>query len=184
MKTLRENAIRKLAADLPFADIGVFSPALLHARQEIRDLCDPAVCPNYGTNWLCPPGAPELSVCENILHGYETAVCLLTKKEPIPPTFTKEDYEQAALAHNRNLYELSARFASCGYSSLILTTGSCEKCAVCAYPSPCRFPDRCRESFCGFGLNAEEVCSLFPCDYAFVPGKLIYVGLILIRKNP
>ena len=149
----------------------------VRAKDEIRAICGNGMCQNYGTNWLCPPGAPSTDECRATVSSYSGAFVLLSKKA----IDENCDFEREMREHNAKIYAFCELLKGVSSERLILSTGACELCSECAYPEKCRHPDRHRESLCAFGIDAGELCAAFGIDYRFVRNELNLVGVVLVK---
>ena len=168
-----------LARSLGFTTAVEVFPELLVSRPAIRALCAPETCPNYGTNWICPPGSGSLEdLAGNVAathHGL-----LVESFHADVDTGDPQLLETLNAAQVARLTELATHVRRKHPAALVLTTGGCHRCDTCTYPdAPCRFPAQRQGSLSAYGIDVGDLCSKAGVPYAFVPGKLHLVSVIL-----
>ena len=62
---------------------------------------------------------------------------------------------------------------------LCLGSGGCRICRECAYPEPCRFPDKACSSMEGYGLFVTQVCRDNHCAYSHWEKTITYTACVL-----
>ena len=70
--------IAKEAKTLGFDTAAPFDPAVLEARQDIRDMCNADKCMIFGKNWGCPPHCGSVEECQQKMHSYSNGILLQT----------------------------------------------------------------------------------------------------------
>ena len=63
--------------------------------------------------------------------------------------------------------------------ALCLGAGGCRICAKCAYPEPCRFPEKACSSMEGYGLFVTQVCKDNQVPYYHGEKTIAYTSCIL-----
>ena len=63
--------------------------------------------------------------------------------------------------------------------SLCLGAGGCTYCKTCAYPEPCRFPDKAFSSMEGYGLFVTQVCKDSGLPYYYGEKTITYTACAL-----
>ena len=146
----------------------------------LRALCTPEKCSAYGTSWVCPPGCGEFSECAARLVQYTCGLVVQTRYEPVDTgdfSLTKK----LAAEHNRRLMLLRDRIGERYRDALPLSTGSCEQCESCTYPTaPCRKPGRRRGALSACGVDVAALCAAAGLSYAFQSGVLCCVACVLV----
>lgn len=74
------------------------------------------------------------------------------------------------------------RRAGLAPEALCLGSGGCRLCKSCAYPAPCRFPDRSCASMEGYGLFVTRVCRDCGVPYHHGERTITYTTCILWGK--
>ena len=163
------------AMSLGFAEAVEFSADLLIPYERIRALCTPDKCPNYGVSWHCPPYCGTLEALGNNLRNYSRA-WLLTSRYAMPCGVTPQETQRLSMVHTDRLM----KFASDDPDALLLTVGGCHRCEKCTCPdAPCRFPLPHVGSVSAHGIDVTELCRKLNIPFAFEPGKVVFVGLML-----
>ena len=62
---------------------------------------------------------------------------------------------------------------------LMLGAGGCRICGQCAYPKPCRFPEKAISSMEAYGLFVTQVCRDNNLKYYYGPRTITYTGCVL-----
>ena len=60
-----------------------------------------------------------------------------------------------------------------------LGAGGCTVCKSCAYPEPCRFPEKAFSSMEGYGMLVSDVCTANNVPYYHGENTIAYVGCYL-----
>ena len=151
---------------------------LVIPENRIRDLCNPEQCRAYGTNWVCPPGCGELSALRESLKQYSQALVLQCRTEGVDTADLKKMAELSACNAARVL-QLREQIGESYPNVLSLSTGGCTECEACAWPEPCRKPEKKRGSLSGYGIDVGALCSAAGMEFAFVPDVLTLVACLL-----
>ncbi len=168
----------RLAVDAGFTAAVPADPALLQPRQDVRDMCAQDRCGAYGKNWTCPPHCGELSQCAERLRAYRHGILAQTVGKTEKPIDTKA-YARAERQHLSRFHALAARLRQEYPDALCLGAGGCRICSRCAWPEPCRFPDRACSSMEGYGLLVSQVCRDCGAAYYHGPHTVTYTALFL-----
>lgn len=83
---------------------------------------------------------------------------LLQTTGHLKTTFDSKMYQLTGERHQRNFSSFSDLIRKTYPDSLCLGAGPCQVCKTCAYPNPCRFPDRALSSMEAYGLFVIHVC--------------------------
>jgi len=167
------------ARKMGFTAAEPFSARQLSCRPEIRLLCAPDKCTSYGTNWICPPGCGELPACAARLARYERGLLIVSRYDRVDgKNFAA--LRRLAEEYNRRLLKLRDLVRADIPEALLLSTGGCDWCPECTYPSaPCRKPELLRGALSAYGIDVAELCASAGVEYAVVPDRLYYVSCIL-----
>ena len=168
------------ALKLGFTAAAPFDASQLVCRPEIRTLCAPDKCTDYGKNWICPPGCGELPECAARLAKYRCGLLVQSKYEHID-TNDFPLMKKIAVEHNRRLRLIKDEIAKKYPNAYLLSTGGCELCETCTYPdAPCRKPEFLRGALSGYGIDVADLCAAAGLEYAFTPGTLRYMACVLV----
>lgn len=141
-------------------EIGVCEYAFLRQSDimysvRLRDNCE-MFCPNFNTNWSCPPNTG--SIDENIAKCQRYQYGLLVSGYPLLDEELIQNSNEPLFVLSRR--HMNARYlelgkqleAMSGNPALILRT-FCVLCKKCAYPEPCRFPEKSSRSVESHGIQ-------------------------------
>ncbi|NPV26082.1 MAG: DUF2284 domain-containing protein [Firmicutes bacterium] len=168
------------ALALGFTAAVPFNCSIMECKPEIRALCTPQKCQNYGKSWVCPPGCGDLEMCAEQISRFKRGI-LLQSKSILEDSSDHELMVQLVERHNQRLEEFCAFIRSEHSDVLLLSTGGCGLCECCTYPdASCRKPEERKGSLSAFGIDVGELCKRAGLDYTFVSGTLILVGCVLI----
>lgn len=166
------------AKELGFDTVAVFDPAILVARQDIRDMCNADKCMIFGKNWGCPPHCGTVAECQQKMHGYKNAILLQTTGHMTKAVDSK-CYRETEQRHLKNFYALAELAQEAYPDALCLGAGGCRICKKCAWPEPCRFPEKAVSSMEGYGLFVTQVCRDVGVPYHYGERTITYSACIL-----
>ena len=78
---------------------------------------------------------------------------LLQTVGALEKTIDTKGYRQAEQRHLRQFHAFAERIQEVYPDALCLGAGGCRICRKCAYPDPCRFPEKACPSMEGYGIN-------------------------------
>ena len=151
-----ENWIKK-AIGLGFDEAAVLDVATLQPRADVRAMCAADKCGAYGRNWTCPPHCGTLDDCAARIGGYSRGILLQTV-EKLKKTIDTKGYRRAEERHLRQFRAFAESIREMYPTALCLGAGGCRICPKCAFPDPCRFPEKAYPSMEGYGLFVTQVC--------------------------
>ncbi len=166
------------AAEVGFTCAIPLDPSLLQAQDHVRSMCEADKCRAYGKNWTCPPHCGTLAACEAGMHQFRYGILLQTVGQ-LSKDIDSRGYREAEQRH------LDAFSRFCGAirreypDALCLGTGGCRICKVCAYPAPCRFPEKAVSSMEAYGLFVTQVCQDCGASYYHGPRTITYTACVL-----
>ena len=178
MREILERALRGRAfeyAVIPTAEI-VFSPDLIQA-------CEANVCGNYNKCWTCPPAIGSIETQKEKITGYDSALVFTTKSD-LEDSFDYEGMMKAEERHKKFTAEMHEKF---GRTNLVYGAGSCTVCrasgaaGTCAYPAPCRFPEKIYPSIEAAGINVTELSRAGGLHYNNGENTVTYFSMILFN---
>lgn len=170
-----------LIAPYPVCQYAVLPASDIPFSEKVRHICR-TECPRYGKSWSCPPAVGEISACKKRCLQYENALVFTTMAEVSDAAVleetlaTRAQHEEVARALVR---ELQNRGAAC----LPLSGESCQICENCAYPEPCRFPERAIPCVESYGILVTEIAE--KCGIAFYQDThtVTWFGLIFFSMK-
>ena len=177
MSDLTERYL-SLAEDCGFDHASPLDVSTLQVETWVRDTCAEDKCHAYNHNWTCPPACGTLEECEAEMRKYEHGVLLQVtgrqEKRIDVKCYaeTEERLRDALLAFTKRIRE---DHPDC----LVLGAGGCRICPQCAYPEPCRFPDKAMSSMEAYGLFVTRVCKDNGIPYHYGPKTITYTACVL-----
>ena len=181
--TFDRDALRRAVEDAGFDCVGAVSAADLQVRDEVRDMCASGKCHMYGRNWGCPPACGELDEWRATLAGCGEGFVFQTVME-LEDEFDGETMMEAEAVHKRRTEALADALAAAGVypdGCRVLAAGTCTRCRPCAYPAPCRFPDRRLVSMEAAGLLVTDASNAAGVPYNHGKLTMAYTGCALLR---
>lgn len=169
----------KAAKEVGFDTAAEIDVATLQPMEMVRDACQADRCRAYGHNWTCPPECGTLEECGERMHGYHSAILLQTIGR-LQKAVDTHGYMAAEQRHREQIEAFAALVRKEYPKALILGSGGCRICETCAYPEPCRFPDRRTSSMEAYGLFVTQVCRDNGVEYYYGPKTIAYVGCVLL----
>ena len=151
-----ENWIKK-AIGLGFDEATALDVATLQPRADVRAMCAEDKCGAYGRNWTCPPHCGTLDDCTARIGGYSRGILLQTVGK-LEKTIDTKGYRRAEERHLRQFRAFAESIREMYPTALCLGAGGCRICPKCAFPDPCRFPEKAYPSMEGYGLFVTQVC--------------------------
>jgi predicted metal-binding protein len=173
--------LAEIALKCGFTCVRPLDPQKIRVRQEVREACAENKCGYYGNNWACPPACGELSDCADRIHGYESGIIMQTTGR-LADEFDWDGMLRLGEEHAARVSAFSDAVLPCYPRSLVLGAGGCRVCEPCAYPAPCRFPQKMTCSMEAYGMLVSEVCSDNGLKYYYGAGTLTYVACFLTRR--
>lgn len=166
------------ALELGFTHAAVLDISTLTPRQDVRDMCAADQCGAYGKNWTCPPHCGSLEVCRAKMQSYRRGILLqtvgITEKSIDTKAYRRTEEKHLELFH-RFCEMLRKEYPH----SLCLGAGGCRICKTCAYPDPCRFPEKACSSMEGYGLFVTQICRDNGLSYYYGERTITYTACVL-----
>lgn len=170
------------ARELGFETIAVLDMKTLVSKPEVRDMCTVNKCASYGKKWGCPPGCGTIEQCQKMMEGYTLGVLIQTVGD-LEDSWDFEGIAQAAGTHKLRFDALCDFMRSWEEKILPMSAGGCDLCESCAYPEPCRNPEKISYSVSAFGLLVNEVCKDNGVTYYYGSDKMAFTGMILFGEK-
>ena len=172
-----ENLI-DLAREMGFDEAVALDVATLRPREDVRSMCAADKCGAYGKNWTCPPHCGALDDCAARIGGYYRGILLQTVGK-LEKTVDTKGYRRAEERHLRQFHAFAERIREVYPDALCLGAGGCRVCRKCAYPEPCRFPEKAYPSMEGYGLFVTQVCRVNGVAYHHGERTVTYTACVL-----
>lgn len=147
-------------------------------REDVRAMCAADKCGAYGKNWTCPPYCGTLADCTEKMQSYRRGILLQTVGK-LEKTVDTKGYCRTEEKHLSQLHTLYEELQKTYPDALCLGSGGCRVCKTCAYPEPCRFPEKAISSMEAYGLFVTQVCRDNGVQYYHGEKTVTYTACIL-----
>lgn len=176
------NSFCVLALDSGFDKAKPLDVKTLKPMEMVRDMCAADKCHAYGKNWTCPPHCGTLEECNVHMQSYRQGILLQTvgRMQKRIDSRTMMETEQR---HMQNFHNFAQKIRQAYPDALCLGAGGCRICGKCAYPEPCRFPDKACSSMEGYGLFVTQVCKDNDLPYYHGEKTITYTACVLFDKK-
>lgn len=168
----------ELGKELGFDVTAAIDPKTLEAREDVRAMCAADKCGAYNKNWTCPPLCGTLEECQVRLHGYERGILLQTIGH-MQKDIDSRCYRETERRHNASFRSFAEAVRKVYPQALCLGAGGCRVCGKCAWPEPCRFPEKALSSMEGYGLFVTQVCREAGVAYHNGERTITYTACVL-----
>lgn len=157
-------------------------PAGLEPQPRVREMCADGKCGAYGKNWTCPPACGTLEECGERMHSYQNGILLQTVGK-LSKTIDTKVYRETEIRHTAQLRAFMEEIRQQYPDALCLGAGGCRVCKECAYPEPCRFPEKAMSSMEGYGLFVTQVCRDCGVTYCYGEKTIAYTACVLYENK-
>lgn len=168
----------KKATAMGFSYAVPMEPAKLVAREDVRAMCAADKCGAYGKNWTCPPHCGTVADCEKKMHAFSRGILLQTVGT-MQKAIDSKAYRDTEQRHLQQFYVLAETIKAKHPDALCLGSGGCRICKKCAYPEPCRFPEKACASMEAYGLFVTDVCRDNNLAYYHGEKTITYTACVL-----
>jgi predicted metal-binding protein len=158
-------------------EYGVISTADLAFSGELRRACEVNTCGNYNKCWTCPPAVGTLDEQIKKISAFGRAFVFTTKYD-LEDSFDYEGMMKAKEIHDILTREMHEKF---GKTNPVFGAGGCTVCKTCAYPDPCRFPEKAYSSVEAAGVNVTNLSRAANVKYNNGPNTVTYFSMILFN---
>lgn len=152
----------------------------LQVQKSVRAMCAEDKCHAYGKNWTCPPYCGTVEECDRKIHSYKKGILLQTVGRLNRIIDTKM-YKETEKIHMNHFLMLAEQIKQEHPQALCLGSGGCRICSKCAWPQPCRFPEKACSSMEGYGLFVTQVCRDNGISYYHGAKTITYSACILVE---
>lgn len=166
------------AKEMGFDTAVPLDPGILTAREDVRAMCAADKCGAYGKNWTCPPACGTVEECQNRMRQYRRGI-LLQSVGHMTKTIDSKCYRETERRHLQNFHAFAEEIRKEYPGALCLGAGGCRVCQTCAYPQPCRFPEKAVSSMEGYGLFVTQVCRDAGVPYYYGEKTITYTACVL-----
>lgn len=161
-----------------FSHWGPVNMGALKFLPDVRNMCAAGKCRQYGHSWSCPPACGSLEEAEQKAHHYTKGI-LLQSTGQMEDDFDIETINDTESAHKQRLFQFVQAMRERVPDCLPLAAGSCTVCSACAYPEPCRFPDRAIPSMEAYGILVSQLCADSGVGYYYGPQTITFTSCVL-----
>ena len=168
----------KKALELGFDTALPIEPQSLVAREDVRGMCAENKCGAYNRNWTCPPAIGTIEECQQRIWQFQRGILLQTVGF-MTKAIDSKCYRETEQRHLEQLCALADALRKEYPQALCLGAGGCRVCRKCAYPEPCRFPEKAMSSMEGYGLFVTQVCRDAGVSYHHGEKTVTYTACIL-----
>jgi len=179
--TISKEKIMELAKDTGFEYFGVLDASKLRFRSEVRDMCAAGRCKAYGHNWACPPACGTIEEAAENAAKYKYGIIVQSVGQ-MEDDFDVETMQETERVQKERFEKMVDKLRDDGVDVLPMSAGTCTKCKTCAYPDPCRMPDRRLSSMEAYGLVVSDSCTLAGVDYYHGPQTMAFTCCILFNE--
>lgn len=166
------------AERIGFDVAAALDPQSLVARSDVRAMCAEDKCGAYSRNWTCPPAVGTIEECQMRMQNFKRGI-LLQSIGYMSKAVDSKCYRETERRHLENFYTFSEEIRREYPNALCLGAGGCRVCKQCAYPDPCRFPEKAVSSMEGYGLFVTQVCRDAGVAYYHGEKTITYTACIL-----
>lgn len=174
--------LRIQALELGFDDAAPLNVATLQPMKMVRDMCAADKCRAYGKNWTCPPHCGTLEECAEKMHRYRHGLLLQTVGH-LAKAIDSKTIVQTERRHLESFHRFVELVRTYDPHALCLGAGGCRICKKCAYPEPCRFPEKACSSMEGYGLFVTQVCRDNGLAYHHGAQTITFTACILFDRE-
>lgn len=167
-----------LARDIGFEEARIRQSPALTPNPQVRAMCAADRCRAYGKNHACPPACGSMADCRLRLERYDACLLVQTVGK-LSDAFDPDGLARASEVHRRRFDTLARQARLLQGDVLPLAAGPCTRCYACAYPGPCRFPDKRLSSMEAYGLLVSDVCQAAGIPYNHGENTVTFTSCVL-----
>lgn len=168
----------EIAKQCGFSEAAPLNISTLKPMTMVRDACAADKCQAYGKNWTCPPYCGTLEECDARMHSYQRGILLQTVGK-LEKRIDTKGYMRVEAEHSAAFRKFAEEIRKEYPNALCLGAGGCRICPQCAFPEPCRFPEKATSSMEGYGLFVTQVCRDNGIAYYHGPKTIAYSACVL-----
>ena len=168
----------EIALALGFSYAVPLNTETLTPRRDVRDMCAADKCRAYGKNHTCPPYCGTLEACREKMGQYSRGILLQTVGNTEKLIDTKA-YRRIEQQHLETFHRFCEALKAEHPHALCLGSGGCRICRTCAWPEPCRFPDKMHPCVESQGINVVPVMERCGMEFQFGCNVVTWISLLL-----
>ena len=142
---------------------------------KVRIICE-TECKNYHCSWGCPPAVASVDECISACKQFKKAFIFSTVTE-IDDWLDFDDCLKKRRDHEQLSADVYLQFKKHFQDTLMLTSG-CTICDTCAYPQPCRNPEKRVCSTESHGIVILKTAADASMNYDFGTNMVTYFSII------
>ncbi len=150
----------------------------LEFSEDVVAACRANYCGNYNKSWKCPPNVGSLEELKTKYTSYENIFVFTTKHE-IEDSFDIEGMFAARIKHDETENKVRKILPK---GCEILGAGSCNICKICAFPEPCRFPEKAKTSVEACGINVVSLAKTAKINYTNGKNTVTYFSVVFANE--
>ena len=159
-------------------EYAVISTADIVFSAELLKACAANLCGSYNTCWTCPPAVPPLEKQKEKITSF-TSAFVFTTRGCLDDSFDFEGMAKAKQEHDILTAEMHEKF---GKTNPVFGAGGCKVCESCAYPEPCRFPEKTYTSLEASGINVTDLSRAGGIHYNNGQNTVTYFSMVLFNE--
>jgi len=159
-------------------EYGVILTSAINFSADIVKACQMNTCGYFNKCWTCPPAVGTLEELKEKILAFDSAFVFTTMGK-LEDSFDFEGMQAAKEYHSRLTGEIHEKF---GKTFPVYGAGACTACTPCAYPQPCRFPDKAYLSVEAAGINVTELSRAAKIHYNNGKNTVTYFSMILFNQ--
>lgn len=166
------------AKDSGFSHYGPLNVKKLKLLEEVRDMCSADRCHAYGRSWVCPPACGTIPEIREKIKGFSSGILVQTTGE-MEDDFDVEAMMETEEIHKKHFMQFVEKMRETGEKVMPMAAGTCRICKTCAYPEPCRFPEKAIPSMEACGLFVSKTCEDSGLGYYYGKNTITYTSCVL-----
>lgn len=167
-----------LAQECGFSHVGELNVEKLEFLPQVRQMCSADKCRQYGRSWSCPPACGKLEEIEKRAGNYAHGI-LVQSTGQMEDDFDVEVMEETEKLQKERFFAFVEKMRKSEPDCFPMAAGSCTICETCAYPEPCRFPERLIPSMEACGIFVSKICEDSGLGYYYGPQTITFTSCIL-----
>lgn len=175
---MEEQKLLEIVRELGAKEAAVLPLSEVPFEPEFRTLCERNACGKYGTSWMCPPHVGEIDLLIARAKSYRNMLVYQTVS-PLEDSFDIEGMLEAGREMNALNGRVKERLSEIVPGALYLGAGGCRVCEACAYPEPCRAPEKACASLEAYGVSVSELAARVEMKYINGENTVTYFGAVL-----
>ena len=169
---------KEYAKECEFSHYGPLNVEKMELMEEVRDMCAADRCHAYGRSWVCPPACGTIPELREKIKEFSRGLLVQTTGE-LEDEYDYETMQEAGALHKERFLKFAQLMRSTGEKIMPMAAGTCTICKECAYPEPCRFPDKAIPSMEACGLFVSKTCEDSGLKYYYGKNTITYTSCVL-----